>query len=283
MSVRIIVDSTADCPENVSSRLTVVPLTITFGKDEYVDRVTIDYKTFYEKLSASDVLPFTSQASPFIFEEKFREAVEAGDTVVAITASSKLSGTNRSAVVAAEEFHGKVFVVDSGTIAIGLGILAEYALSLADRGYDAETIAKLVSEKRSDVCVVAILDTLEYLKRGGRISPTVAFAGGILGIKPLVNIEDGVIGILGKARGQKQGATMLTNTITEMGNIDEDMPYLLGYTGIEDTLLRDYISASFDFWCTLNASPRQTPIGSVVGTHAGPGAYAVAFFRKNRV
>lgn len=283
MSVRIIVDSTADCPPDISSRLTVVPLTITFGKDEYIDRVTIDYKTFYEKLTTSDVLPFTSQATPFAFEEAFREAVEAGDTVVALTVSSKLSGTNHSAVVAAQVFPGKVFVVDSGTIAIGLGILAEYALTLVEEGHDAEAIAKLVTEKRGDVCVVAMLDTLEYLKRGGRISPTVAFAGGILGIKPLVNIEDGVIGILGKARGQKQGATMLTNTIGEMGGIDEDMPYLLGYTGVEDTLLRDYITASFDFWGGFNESPRVTSIGSVVGTHAGPGAYAVAFFRKSRV
>ncbi len=282
MSVRIIVDSTADCPPSVLSRLTVVPLTITFGKDEYVDRITIDNKAFYEKLATSDVLPFTSQATPFAFEEKFREAVEAGDTVVALTVSSRLSGTNHSALIAAEEFPGKVFVVDSGTIAIGLGILAEYALSLVDKGCDAETVVKLIKEKKQDVCVVAILDTLEYLKRGGRISSTVAFAGGILGIKPLVNIEDGVIGILGKARGQKQGAAMLTGTVEEMGNVDENMPYLLGYTGVEDTLLRDYVTASFDFWGSLGEPPRSTSIGSVVGTHAGPGAYAVAFFRKNR-
>lgn len=280
MSVRIIVDSTADIPENILSRLTMVPLTISFGGEEFVDRITIDHKTFYEKLATCETLPFTSQATPFVFEEKFREVVEAGDTAVAITVASKLSGTHHSATVAAAEFPGKIYVVDSNTVAIGLGILAELALSLADEGLDAESIASRLTEERDNVNVIALLDTLEYLKRGGRISSAVAFAGGLLGIKPLVNIKDGVINVLGKARGTKQGNSMLTKAVEEAGGIMPDKPFLLGYTGVSDELLEGYISASNEIWLQLDAPVRCTPIGSVVGTHAGPGAFAVAFFNK---
>ena len=141
MNVKIIVDSTADLTPWVRSRVEVVPLTIRFGAQEYIDGITIDSRTFYEKLIESDVLPTTSQASPFDFEEKFRSAVEEGFQVVCITVSSGLSGTYQSACIAAEEYPGKVFVVDSQTIALGSAILTDYALSLVDRGMDAETIA----------------------------------------------------------------------------------------------------------------------------------------------
>lgn len=280
MSVRIIVDSTADVPENIASRLTVVPLTICFGDEEFIDRITIDHKTFYEKLTNCETLPHTSQATPYAFEEKFREAVDAGDTVVALTVASELSGTHHSATVAAAEFPGKVYVVDSKTVAIGLGILAELALSLVDEGLDAEAIASRLSEERENVNVIALLDTLEYLKRGGRISPAVAFAGGLLGIKPLVNIKNGEINVLGKARGTKLGNSMLTKEVEDAGGICPDKPFLLGYTGVSNELLESYISASDELWLPLDADVRRTHIGSVVGTHAGPGAFAVAFFNK---
>ena len=199
MGVKIIVDSTADLIPQVRSRVEVVPLTIRFGQEEYVDGVTIDSKTFYEKLIESDVLPTTSQASPFAFAEVFEKAVADGSQVVCITVSSKLSGTYQSACIAAEEFDGKVFVVDSQTIALGSAILTEYALSLADQGMDAQTIAWKLMRKREKVRLLAMLDTLEYLKKGGRISPAVALAGGLLNIKPVVCIENGEIRMMGKA------------------------------------------------------------------------------------
>ena len=174
MRVKIVVDSTADMIPAVRSRVEVVPLTIRFGAQEYIDGITIDSRTFYEKLIESDVLPTTSQASPFDFEEKFRSAVEEGFQVVCITVSSGLSGTYQSACIAAEEYPGKVFVVDSQTIALGSAILTEYALTLVDRGMDAETIAWKLLQKREKVRLLAMLDTLEYLKKGGRISPAVA-------------------------------------------------------------------------------------------------------------
>lgn len=278
MSVKIIVDSTADLIPQVRSRVVVVPLTIRFGEEEYTDGVTIDSHTFYEKLIESDVLPTTSQASPYDFEEKFRRAVEEGHQVVCIAVSSRLSGTYQSACIAAEEFPGKVFVVDSQTIALGSAILTDYALSLVDRGLDAETIAWKLMQKREKVRLLAMLDTLEYLKKGGRISSTVALAGGLLNIKPVVCIENGEIKMLGKARGSRQANNLLVQEIEKAGGVDFHKPVLLGYTGLSDALLKKYIQDSSTLWEGRVEELPCSVVGSVVGTHAGPGAVAVAFF-----
>lgn len=278
MPVRIIVDSTADLVPQAAARVKIVPLTIRFGDREYVDGVTIDSRKFYEMLVESDVLPTTSQANPGVFAEAFEEAVEAGYDVVCITCSGKLSGTHQSAVIAAEDFPGKIHVVDSRTIALGSAILTEYALELLDRGCGAREIAEKLMQKRDKVRLIAMLDTLEYLKKGGRISKTVAFAGGLLNIKPVICIEDGEIRILGKARGSKQGNNLLVQEIRKAGGVDFRKPLLLGYTGLSDTLLRKYIADSADLWQGSAETLPVSVVGSVVGTHAGPGAVAVAFF-----
>lgn len=278
MSVKLIVDSTADLIPGVRSRVTVVPLTIHFGEEEFIDGITIDSHRFYEKLIESDVLPSTSQATPFAFEEAFAEAVEAGFEVVCITCSSRLSGTYQSAVIASEEFPGKVHVVDSRTIALGSAILTEYALKLVDTGLTAEEIAWRLMQKRDKIRLLAMLDTLEYLKKGGRISSAVALAGGLLNIKPVLGIENGEIRILGKARGSRQANNLLVQEIGKAGGVDFRKPLLLGYTGLSDELLKKYIRDSASLW---EGNVEQLPVsvvGSVVGTHAGPGAVAVAFF-----
>lgn len=278
MSVRIIVDSTTDLPEQTARRVTVVPLTIHFGEQQYVSGVDIDARKFYEMLVEGDVLPTTSQPTPYAFTQVFQETVDAGDTVVCITVSSKLSGTYQSACIAAADFPGKVFVVDSLTVAIGGGILTEYALSLTDKGMDAEEIAWKLMQKREKVRLLALLDTLEYLKKGGRISSAVAFAGGLLNIKPVIAVADGEVKMLGKARGSKQGNNLLVQEIDKAGGVDFEKPLLLGYTGLSDALLQKYIVDSAALW---QGKVEQLPVsivGSVVGTHAGPGAVAVAFF-----
>ena len=278
MPVKIIVDSTADLRPQIADRVKIVRLTIRFGDQEYIDGVTIDSHKFYEMLVESDELPTTSQATPFAFEEAFREAVEEGFDVVCITCTSKLSGTHQSAMIAAEEFPGKVFVVDSQSIALGSAILTEYALELQDKGLSAEEIAWKLLQKREKVRLIAMLDTLEYLKKGGRISKTVAFAGGMLNIKPVICIENGEIKVLGKARGSRQGNNLLVQEIQKAGGVDFKKPLLLGYTGLSDTLLQKYIADSTALW---EGRVEQLPVrivGSVVGTHVGPGAVAVAFF-----
>ena len=276
--VRIIVDSTADLTPEVKSRLTVVPLTIHFGEEQYIDGVTITDKAFYEKLIECDTLPTTSQATPFHFTEYFEKAVAAGEDVVAITVSSKLSGTFQSAMIAAEDFPGRVHVVDSRSVAIGSGILAQYALTLVDHGMDAASIAEQLMAERDNIHLIALLDTLEYLKKGGRISATVAFAGGMLNIKPVITIADGEVKVLGKARGSKQGNNLLVQEIQKAGGVDFSKPLMLGYTGLSDALLQKYIQDSAALWEGRREALPVSVVGSVVGTHVGPGAVAVAFF-----
>lgn len=278
--MKLIIDSTVDINSAIKDRFTIVPLTVHFGEEEYIDGVTIDHKQFYEKLIESDALPTTSQASPAAFAKVFEEATADGDEVVCITVSSKLSGTYQSACIAAEDFPGKVFVVDSRSAAIGSGILAELALKSMDEGMGAKELAEHLEEIKEKIIVIAMLDTLEYLKKGGRISKTVAFAGGLLSIKPVVAIDDGEIKILGKARGSKQGNNLLVQEIHRAGGVDFSKPVLLGYTGLSDLLLKKYIEDSSTLWQDAVTELNTTVIGSVIGTHAGPGAVAAAFFRN---
>ena len=279
MSVRIIVDSSTDVGEQYRSRIEVVPLTLHFGDQEYFDGVTIDKQEFYRKLVESDVLPTTSQATPAMFDSVFREVAAAGDSAVVICLSSKLSGTYQSACIAAEDYEN-IYVVDSLSVAIGTGVLAEYAVRCAEEGMPASLIASLVTQRREDICVIALLDTLEYLKKGGRISKTVAFAGGVLNIKPVVTVTEGAVALIGKARGSRNGNNLLVEKIRQAGGVDFTLPVLLGYTGLSSALLDKYLEDSRELWKdALEEIPRSL-LCSVIGTHVGPGAVAAAFFKK---
>lgn len=279
MKVRIIVDSTADLIPELKEKLTVVPLTVNFGDEEYIDGVTITHKEFYEKMVETDVMPTTSQATPAMFDKAFKEVADSGDSAVVLTLSSKLSGTYQSAVIAAGEYDN-IYVVDSESVAIGSGILAEYALQLVDNGISAKDIAEKLEQEKKKVLIIAMVDTLEYLKKGGRVSKTVAFAGGLLNIKPVLSVAEGEINMLGKARGSKQGNNLLVTEIEKAGGVDFSKPVLLGYTGLSDVLLQKYIEDSKDLWASSKIELNTTIIGSVIGTHAGPGAVAVAFFKN---
>lgn len=279
MKKRIIVDSTADLVPEYKERVHIVPLSVYFGEEEFIDGVTIDHKTFYEKLIESDVLPTTSQATPFAFYEEFEKAKEANESAVVITLSSKLSGTYQSATVAAEEYEN-IYVVDSGSAAMGSGILIELALKLVDEGLDAKAIAERLEEEKKKIVIVALVDTLEYLQKGGRVSKTVAIAGTVLNIKPVISLTNGDINILGKARGSKMGNNLLVQEIDKAGGVDFTKPVLLGYSGISDALLLKYIEDSRHIWEGNLDEVRYTTVGSVIGTHAGPGAVVVAFFKN---
>ncbi|MBQ1977882.1 MAG: DegV family protein [Ruminococcus sp.] len=279
MKTRIIVDSTADLTPEYKERVHIVPLTVNFGEKEFIDCVTIEKKEFYEKLIESDVMPTTSQAGPDAFIREFDKAKEAGEEVLVITLSSKLSGTYQSACIASEDYEN-VYVVDSLTTAIGQSILVELAIGMLDEGKSAKEIAQALETEKEKVLVVALIDTLEYLKKGGRISKTSAVVGGVLNIKPVVSIDNGVINILGKARGSKMGNNLLAEEIKKAGGVDFSKPVLLGYTGISDALLQKYIEDSKHLWEGNLDEIRYEIVGSVIGTHAGPGAVAVAFFRN---
>ena len=279
MKTRIIVDSTADLSPEIKARVYTVPLTVHFGQEEYLDGVTIDNKTFYERLIESDTLPTTGQATPAAFMRELEKAKQAGEAAVVITLASEFSGTHQSAVIAAADYEN-VYVVDSRSAAMGTGILVELAFRLLDEGMSAEEIKQALEKEKEKIIIVALVDTLEYLKRGGRISKTAAFAGGVLNIKPVLSVIDGEIQLLGKARGSKMGNNLLIQEINRVGGIDFSKPVLLGYSGISDALLLKYIEDSRHIWEGNLKEIRYTTVGSVIGTHVGPGAVVVAFFKN---
>ena len=281
MAVRIITDSGIDLPGEVDPRVTVVPLGITFGTTTYADGVDLTNDRFYELLIESDELPKTSQATPFAYQQIFEDVRAAGDEAVVITLSSKLSGTYQSAVTAAADYP-EVRVVDGKNVTIGQSLLVLYALRLLDEGRSAAQIADELTAAADRVCLLALLDTLEYLKRGGRIPKSVGTIGELLSIKPVVGVEDGEVVMLGKARGSKNGRNQLHQQVEKYG-IDFTMPVLLGYTGLSQKLLRKYLDDNRAIW-EGKVAEEDLPIASVgatIGTHVGPHAIALAFFRVN--
>ena len=274
--IRILTDSGSDIIAPYPQNLTVIPLTIHFGIEEYLDGVTIDHKTFYEKLVAGKDLPTTSLIPPGQFEQVFDQAEAAGETVIAIIISSKLSGTYQSAVLAAEG-RDNVYVVDSLNATLGEQILVKYALELVERGMSASSIAAELERARAHATVMGVVDTLEYLHRGGRISKTVAVLGGALSIKPVLRLVDGEVVMIGKARGSKNGNNYLIQEVNKSG-VDFSKPLCLGYTGLSDELLQRYIADSKQLWeGKIDQLPIST-VGATIGTHVGPGAIVLAFF-----
>lgn len=279
MKTRIMVDSSADVRQTIKQDIPSVPLTVRFGTNEFTDGVTITKEEFYERLIESDVLPTTSQATPFAFSEKYEEYINAGEDIIVITVSSKLSGTYQSACIAASDYPNRVYVIDSESAAIGAGILAELGLQLSNEGKSTQEIYKTLEKEKKNICLIALLNTLEYLKKGGRISATVAIAGEMFSIKPVITIKDGEISVLGKARGSKQGNNFLKKQI--QANIpDFHKPFILGYTGTNDDLLKKYMKDSADLWGAYTNRLDAELITGVIGTHVGPGAIAVAYFKK---
>jgi len=284
MAIQFIIDSSSDILPNEAEtlNLTRLPLTVSFAGQEYSDGVDLSPNAFYEKLIESDVLPTTSQLTPASYEAAYQKITANGDTAIVITLSSKLSGTYQSAVIAADGYAGKVFVVDSENVTIGERILILRALKLRDEGCRAEEIVDQLNDEKHYIRLLAVLNTLEYLKKGGRISSVAALSGNLLSIKPVISINDGLVTIAGKARGSKNANNLLRTMIDNCGGIDFERPFCLAYSGLSDTLLQKYISDSADLWRGHADSLPVSTVGSVIGTHAGPGAIAVAFWGQKR-
>ncbi len=280
MGIRLMIDSGCDMAPEIANEknVRVLPLKVSFGDDEYLDQVTLKHREFYEKLIETDVFPKTAQIPPFEYDEAFHEAVEAGDTVVCLTISQKLSGCYQSACIAAADYPGNVYVVDTMSVAVGEQILMDYAVRLRDEGADAVTIVKELEEKRDKVVILALLDTLEYLKRGGRISAAVAFAGNLLSVKPVVQAVDGECVLVGKARGSRAANNLLKEIMKKAGGIDFSMPFGVAFSGLDRSLLTKYIEDNRDLWGDHVDSIPTCSIGSAIGSHIGPGAIAVACF-----
>lgn len=278
MATRIITDSASDIVDFPNPNLTVLPMTVAFGDTVYHDGVDLTHERFFDLLVESDELPTTGAVSPGVFAQAYDEAREAGEDVVVVALSSKVSATCQSARLAAEG-RGDVHVVDSLNACIGERVLVEYALMLAERGLPAADIAAQLERARSRVHMLALLDTLEYLRRGGRIGSAAAAAGALLALKPVITMANGEVELLGKARGSKNARNLLVELVKEHP-IDFAMPFSLACTAGGEAMLKKYVRDSSDLWEGIVDALPICSVGATIGTHVGPGAIAVAYFER---
>ncbi len=281
--VKILIDSASDIEKDEADALGVhlIPVRIRFGTEEFLDGINLTHLRFFEMLIESDELPQTSRINEYEFAEKYGELTADGSDVVVITMSSKISGTYSGAVKAAKDFGGKVYVVDSLNACIGERILCQYALRLLGEGLSAREIAAELDVKKHKIQLLAVLDTLKYLRKGGRISAAAAFTGELLSIKPVISIIKGEVKLVGKAIGSKKGNNLLTQLVDRCGGIDFGMPYGLVYSGLSDDYLNKYLNDSVKLWKDNTDFVPSYLIGSTIGTHIGPGAVGVCFFAKD--
>ncbi|MBR2048124.1 MAG: DegV family protein [Oscillospiraceae bacterium] len=280
MAVKFIIDSAGDMIPAECEKLSVthLPLTVRFGEEEYADAVTLSHGDFYTKLTTNPNHPTTSQVTPAVFADAYERLAEQGHEVVVITLSSRLSGTYQSAVIASEDFEGRVFVVDSLSATAGEQVLLRRGLELAEQGLSAEAIAETLEEEKSRIRLFAVVDTLEYLKKGGRISAATAVVGGMLNIKPLIAVRDGLVESVGKARGQKAANNQLRQLVEKTKGIDPAMPAMVVWSGSSDENLRRFMEDHGDLWGEKEMGIGT--VGCVIGAHVGPGAFGVIYFEK---
>ncbi len=277
--VRIITDSGCDLPKSVTDALGihVVPLQITFEDGSIArDGIDLDGDTFYSKMQTCKKLPTTSQPSPDAFINVLSEAQEAGDEVVAILVSAQLSGTFQCAKLAASLIsYEAISFVDSENLCLALGLLVELAARLRDAGKTALEITAALEKAKKHLHIFAVVDSLEYLRKGGRLPASAAIAGTLFGIKPIITITDGKVSLCGKARGLPGAYLTLFKKIDEVGGLCQSEPCYMGYTLTPHEV--EPIQRYFTQKLKLPA-PRLARVGCVIGTHTGPGAFGLAFF-----
>lgn len=279
MAIRFIIDAACDLSAKQTDAMgvTLIPMTITFGSEEYKAGVDITNEEFYNKLVADKDLPTTSQPAPYAYECVYQQVKDAGDEAVVLCLSSALSGTYQSASIAADGFEDCVYVIDTRAVSVAQRLLLEYGMTLKEQGLSAKQIAAELERKKGDLCIYGAVDTLEYLIRGGRLSKAAGAVGSVLGIKPVLMIKDGSLIVAGKARGSKAAISMTHNFIDDIG-VDFSMPYALGYTGNDSSVITPFQNALDSNWNSTEVPVYN--VGSAVGTHAGPGLVLAAFFKK---
>ena len=281
MAIKILTDSASDINQLEAEKMGIhlMPIPITFGETEYLDGVNLMPTEFYDKLENSEDLPVTSQITPYKYEEAFEELTKNGDQLIVITLSSKISGTYRNAVATAENFKGKVFVIDSLNACVGQRLVTQYALRLAQEGLSAEEIVEKVENAKTRVRLVAMIDTLKYLKKGGRISAAAAAIGGLVNLKPMISVIDGEVKVVGKTIGVKKAMQFINKEIEAKGGVNFDMPYGVLWSGHSSENLETWLKengARFG----LEGTENKYCLGGTIGTHIGSGAVGIAFFEK---
>jgi fatty acid kinase fatty acid binding subunit len=274
VGVRVVTDSACDLPAELVDKLgiEIVPLTIRFGTDEFVDREELSTDDFWRRLSASTALPETAAPSAGAFEARFRDLASDGATgIVCVSLSSRLSATMQAAQVAAQAVASDcpVEVIDSLSVSLGLGRLALAAAERAESGADLETIVREVTDARNRTRLFGSLATLEFLKRGGRIGNARALLGTVLAIKPVIEVRDGVVEEAGRVRTRSKALRLLAEKVREQPV--KSVSVLHGQATDVDELLEliDPVIPRDDVVVGV--------VGPVIGTHAGPGVIGVTF------
>lgn len=282
--IRILTDSASDILPAEAAQLgvDVIPLNVTLEDGTVIrDGVDLTPSEYYEHMTGCKKLPTTSQPSPELFEKFYAEAAAAGDEVVGIFLSHELSGTYQCAKLAADLANvDNVLFVDSTNVCLGEGLLVRMAAHLRDEGKSAVQIAATLEHAKEHLHLVAAIDDLKYLRKGGRLPAAVAVAGGMLGIKPLITIKEGKVAMAGKARGLPGAYVALFKKIEELGGVNPRFPSLAGYTisPREVNPIQTYLVDNLGL-----SEPLVRQIGCVIGTHAGPGAFGLAFFDNGLV
>lgn len=280
MAVRFIIDAGCDLNAEQAKALdvTLIPMTIRFGNEEYRSGVDISNEEFYQKLANSKELPTTSQPTPYDFEQAYQQVKAQGDEAIVLCVSSALSGTYQSATIAADGFDDCIYVVDTRAVSVAQKILLDYGIALKNQGASAKEIAAELERKKADVRAYGAVETLEYLIKGGRLSKAAGAVGSVLGIRPVLCLSDGALAVAGKARGPKAAITMTRDLIAEVG-VDYSMPMGVGYTGNDPHVIDPFLQAPNSVWDGYDVPVYH--VGSTVGTHTGPGLFITAFFRKS--
>ena len=275
--IRIITDSTCEAPQDVLTHpaVTVVPLYVVFGQESLKDGVEITRDQFWQRLPTADPLPTTSQPTPADFLAPFREYTDSGDEIIAITISSKLSGTYSSAAQAKQELPWQpIDLFDSLTTSVGLGLLVRQALRMVEAGASREEIMQALATMQPTVPVLFSVNTLEYLARGGRIGKAQAFMGSLLSFKPMLGIEDGLIVPVNRVRSRHKALVALTETHTQTVSARGPAVQIgVTHAGVED----EAKAVAADLGRAFETSDVFiADLGAVLGVHTGPGMIGAA-------
>lgn len=277
--VRIIVDSSCDLTpaECKEKNIQVVPLSITLEDGTVLlDDGSLPAESFYAHLAKCKKLPTTSQPSPDAFAQTYTQAKDSGDEAVVITLSSGLSGTYQSACIATDiaDYADHIFVVDSKTVSLAMGALVLRAAALRDQGFNAEEISLELERLKNHVHLFAMVNDLNNLRKGGRLNTAVAIAGGLLGVKPILTVQDGKVSLIGKARGLPGAYVALFKHLDDFGGISHRLGCYAAYT---DSLKQlEPIQRYFEQ--NNYPTPITARIGPIIGTHIGAGAFGLAYF-----
>lgn len=282
MAIRLVVDSSSDLPASFMEEhhIELVPLTIIFGQEEFRDKVDITPTEFYKKLTSSEVMPTTSQVEPNRFMETFKPIIDAGDQVLCITIGSSASGTCQSAFIAKDELDSDlIHVVDSNSLCMGTGYIAVIAAEMIKEGASVEEIIERITPLTDNrVEHLFCVDTMEYLKKGGRVKAGKAMVAELLNIKPILNVEDAITQPIGKVRGRKK---IIPFYLQHLENtLDFEASPFLSVAHSEDEAFANQFIAAFKEKFEWNKPIMVSDIGATIGTHAGPGVLAVFYIKK---